>query len=128
MARRWCRIALVIGLLGPVTATAQSATLNGTVVDSEGATIASAYVLVHHDVSGSTNRESRQDITRTTDTRGRFRVELQPGFYDACFMATGFTPQCQKVFVKGAKGGEMVVRNIRLRIDPLVVKELADKF
>jgi hypothetical protein len=125
MARHRSWIALVIGLVGPVTATAQSGTLNGTVVDSEGAVVASAYVLVHHDVSGSTDRESRRDIIRTTDARGRFRVQLEPGFYDACFMATGFTPECQKILLKP---GETIDRKIRLQIDPLILRELADKF
>jgi len=125
MARLSGWIALMIGLFGQVIVNAQSGTLNGTVLDSEGAAVASAYVLVHHDVSGSRDMESRQDITRTTDTRGRSRAQLQPGFYDVCFMATGFTPQCQKVLLKPK---ETVDRTVRLKIDPSVLKELADKF
>ena len=125
MAIRWVRIALVLTLFGPATAAAQPGSLSAAVVDSEGAVIASAYILVHHDASGSGDQKSRQDITRTADTRGRVRIELLPGFYDACFMAPGFTPHCQKILVKA---GETVARRIRLQIDPVVIKELGDKF
>lgn len=100
-------------------------TLKGTVSDPEGAAIGKTHILIRYDASGSKNKSSKTDIQLTANTKGNFKANLAPGFYDVCVMADAFTPQCQKVFV-GA--GTIVSRRVRLQADPGVVKRLADKF
>jgi len=69
----------VLLLLAAVSA--RAATLSGTVRDSQGAVIAGAHVVVHWDPSGSNylkdNIGIKQDIVATTDSNGRFSVDLR---------------------------------------------------
>jgi len=113
----------VLLLLAAVSA--RAATLSGTVRDSQGAVIAGAHVVVHWDPSGSNylkdNIGINQDIVATTDSNGRFSVDLPPGFYDVLVTAMAFTPHCDKVRVKEK---EPRTYEVKLKVSPLTSKEL----
>ena len=100
--------------------------ITGEIVDSEGAAIANARVLVHWDSAGSTvglsdNVGIQHDVTVTTDSNGRYLAEVPAGFYDVFVSAMAFTPTAAKVRVKKTR----ITYNSRLRPDPLVSHELA---
>lgn len=100
------------------------------VVDSEGAAIRGAYVLVHWDASGAEtglkdNVGIKHDLAIETDGEGRFSAQLPPGFYDIFVSASAFSPDCRKIRVKQ---GETAIFETRLKVDPLVSKEIADDF
>src|SRR5689334_15831231 len=81
-------LACAVGLLWLLPAAdATTANVQGTVVDSEGAIIARAHVVVRADLSGKRKRTRSPDDVIDTDGGGRFMLELQPGFYDVCVMA-----------------------------------------
>jgi hypothetical protein len=84
--------------------TTHAATLSGTIRDSEGAVIAKAHIVVHWDESGANylgdNLGVKEDITMSTDSNGKFSLEIPPGFYDVFVAATGFAPYCEKVRLK----------------------------
>lgn len=113
--------ALLLFAATPATA----ATLSGTVRDSEGAVISKAYVVVHWDPSGSNylkdNLGLKQDITATTDSNGRFSLDLPPGFYDVFVTATAFSPHCKKVRLKDK---EAKAYDVKLKVDPITLREL----
>ena len=101
----------------------------GRVVDSEGAVIANARVLVHWDSSGSTvgltdNIGLKNDVSAITDANGRYSVRLPAGFYDVFVSAMAFTPTAAKVRVKR---DQPTTFDTSLRPDPLVSNELAHK-
>lgn len=100
-------------------------TVKGKITDSEGAAIKGAHLLFHLDPSGRTKPAMSADIVRETDTTGHFDVQLEPGFYDMCVMATAFTPECGKIL--STKEGD-IQHDVRLNADPLVIKHLADRF
>jgi len=81
--------------------------ITGEIVDSEGAAIANARVLVHWDSAGST---------------GRYSAVVPAGFYDVFVSAMAFTPTAAKVRVKKE---QRITYNSTLRPDPLVSRELA---
>lgn len=116
-------IGLVLWLLPAASAIA--ANLQGTVVDSEGAAIANAHVVVRADLSGRINRTRDPDKVIDTDAGGRFMLELQPGFYDVCVMADAFSPSCQKVQVTS---DDVLKPRIPLKADPDVMKHIGDVF
>jgi hypothetical protein len=93
--------------------------------DSEGAAISNAHIVVHWDSSGfnylKDNLGIKQDIAATTDARGRFSVELPPGFYDVFVTATAFSPRCDKVRVKGK---ETRTYDVKLTVSPVTAREL----
>jgi hypothetical protein len=98
----------------------------GQIVDSEGAAIAQARVLVHWDSAGSTvgltdNIGIQRDLVVTTDQSGTYSVNVPPGFYDVFVSATAFTPTAAKVRVKQARRTKY---NSALKADPLVSGEL----
>jgi len=102
--------------------------ITGEIVDSEGAAIANARVLVHWDSAGSTvglsdNVGIQHDVTVTTDSNGRYLAEVPAGFYDVFVSAMAFTPTAAKVRVKK---DHRITYNSTLRPDPLVLSELAD--
>jgi hypothetical protein len=101
------------------------ATVKGQVTDSEGAAIKGAHVLFHLDPSGRAKPATSVDAVRETSVAGYFEVQLDPGFYDVCVMATAFTPECGKILV--SKQGD-VGHDVRLNADPLVIKHLGDRF
>jgi Carboxypeptidase regulatory-like domain len=99
----------------------------GRIVDSEGAAIAKARVLIHWDSAGSTvgvtdNIGIQQDLVVTTDESGTYSANVPPGFYDVFVSAMAFTPTAAKVRVKQAQPTRY---NSALRPDPLVSRELA---
>jgi hypothetical protein len=98
---------------------------SGTVVDSEGAIIANAQLIIHWDSSGSTVGLSRNvglssDLVLHTDNSGHFSMRIPPGFYDVFVSAMAFTPQCTKIDVI-----HETQYNPHLSLDPLVSKALA---
>lgn len=118
-----CSIGLVLWLLP--AASAITANLQGTVVDSEGAAIAKAHVVIRADLSGRINRTRTADSVIDTDGVGRFMLELQPGFYDVCVMADAFSPSCQKVLVTS---DDVLKPRFQLKADPEVMKRIGDVF
>ncbi|MGA8874085.1 MAG: carboxypeptidase-like regulatory domain-containing protein [Candidatus Korobacteraceae bacterium] len=111
-------------------AVGQVTAIRGQVLDSEGAAIPNARVLVHWDSSGSKvglkdNIGLTQDLTVTTDIKGHFLVTVPPGFYDVFVTAQAFTPVAAKVRVKE---NEPASFNPTLRADPQVARELVDTF
>src|SRR6476646_10304316 len=80
-------VALLLLSVSFVAAQQQSG-IAGQFVDSEGAAIANARVLVHWDSAGSKvglsdNVGIQNDIIMTTDAGGRYSAEVPTGFYDA---------------------------------------------
>src|SRR5712692_4702706 len=115
---------LVLLCVHAISTNTQSA-ISGKVVDSEGAAIANARILVHWDPSGSTvgltdNIGIPRDFTAVTDSNGDYSANVPPGFYDVFVSAMAFTPTAAKVRVKQ---GQLATLSPRLRADPLVAKE-----
>lgn len=101
----------------------------GSVMDSEGAAIAQAYIIVHWDSSGSSvgltsNVGIRKDLVLRTDRSGAYAAELPPGFYDVFVSAKSFTPTCRKVRIKKE---QTFVYNAELKADALVGDELGHR-
>jgi hypothetical protein len=121
MSRTLIAVAFVF-LLGH-SAESQSA-IRGRVIDSEGAAIAKARVLVHWDSSGSSytaNVGTTQDVSVLTDANGDYSAGVPAGFYDVFVTAGMFTPAAAKVIVRQ---GQRVTFSVKLKIDPLVSKEI----
>jgi carboxypeptidase family protein len=105
----------------------QQSAITGQIVDSEGAAIAKARVIVHWDSSGSAvgladHIGIMQDLIVVTDAKGRYSAGVPAGFYDVFVSAMAFTPTAAKVRVKQ---GQRAMHNSMLRADPLVSRELA---
>jgi hypothetical protein len=104
--------------------TCKAATLSGTVRDSEGAVIAKAHVIIHWDPAGSNylgdNVGINEGITVSTDSDGKFSLELRPGFYDVFVTATAFTPYCEKIRLKDRPK----TLDVKLTVSPVASKEL----
>ena len=104
---------------------AKAATLSGSVVDSEGAAIANAHIIVHWDGSGSSylkdNLGIKQDLTAASDSSGQFSFELPSGFYDVFVTALAFSPHSDKIRLKG-----METKNykVKLNVSEVTSKEL----
>jgi hypothetical protein len=125
MSRSIVVLLLVFLCLSCLFADPQSA-ITGQITDSEGAVIASARVLVHWDSSGSTvglrdNIGIKQDVIVVTDISGHYSANVPAGFYDAFVSAMAFTPTATKVRVKQ---GQATTFSTKLKVDPLVSKEL----
>ncbi len=98
----------------------------GRVTDSAGAAIAKARVLIHWDSSGSRvgvtdNLGTKQDVIVLSDANGAYSMNVPEGFYDVFVSAPMFTPAAAKVI---AKQGQRATLNVKLRVDPLVSKEI----
>jgi Carboxypeptidase regulatory-like domain len=104
--------------------TCKAATFSGTVRDSLGAVIANAHVVIHWDPAGSNylgdNVGIREDISVSTDSDGKFSLELPPGFYDVFVTATAFTPYCEKIRLKDRPK----TYDVKLKVSPVASKEL----
>ena len=104
--------------------TSNATTLSGTVRDSEGAVIAKAHVVIHWDPAGSNylgnNLGIKEDITVSTDTDGKFSLDLPPGFYDVFIAATACTPSCEKIRLKD----KPKTFDVKLKVSPVASKEL----
>jgi len=116
---------VAVALCCSVATAASPRTIKGQVVDSEGAVIKGAHLLFHPDPSGQNKPAARSDVMRETDAAGRFDVQLEPGFYDVCVMATAFTPECKKVLVTN---GGTIQHDAQLKADALVMQHLGDTF
>ena len=111
----------------PIAAAERQSTISGQIVDSEGASIPNARVIIHWDPSGSTvglrdNIGIRQDLILTSDEAGKYSAIVPAGFYDVFVSAMAFTPTAAKVRVKQEQAA---IYNSKLRADPLVSRELA---
>ena len=109
----------------PTTHEVSSHLFSGMVVDSEGAVIANAQLIIHWDSSGSTVGLNRNvglasDLVLHTDSLGHFSTRIPPGFYDVFVSSMAFTPQCTKIDVI-----HDTQYNPHLSLDPLVSKALA---
>lgn len=104
---------------------AVAATFSGAVVDSEGAVIAGAHVVIHWDPSGSNylkdNPGIKQDMILTTDANGSFSLDLPPGFYDVFVSSISFSPYCEKVRIKGDTSQRF---KAKLKLSPVTSREL----
>lgn len=120
-----CVTSFVLAAILVVATAPPAIAVHGRILDTEGAGIKGARVLFHADPAGEVPPLERADITRETDDEGLFDLEVAQGFYDVCVMATGFTPECKKIY---ATDGQSIRYDSRLRIDPLVVRVLGDKF
>ena len=96
----------------------------GKIKDPLGAAIpkATIYVIAHERLGTDT---SPTQYSTTSDRYGAFQLNVSEGFYDAFVSAAGFSPQCKKLRVKQ---GQLLIYNLRLRVDQLVLKERADTF
>lgn len=104
--------------------------ISGQVTDSEGAVIEHARIIIHWDSAGSTvglddNIGLRSDLIVFTDKNGGYLASVPPGFYDLFVSSEAFTPIAVKVRVKQNANGTF---NAKLRMDPLVTKEIGDEF
>lgn len=124
MIRSGAKLSFILWLLCSSAALAADTSINGTVLDSEGAAIAKAHVIIRADASGKREPAKNPTLTIETDKQGHFSAAVSSGFYDLCVMADAFSPQCQKVFV----GREAVALKISLKADPEVMKRLGDQF
>lgn len=103
-----------------------AATLRGVVIDSQDAVIQHVRVLVRWDPIGldgvTENVGLKDDATATADSNGNFQLDLPAGVYDVFVTASGFSPHCEKITVKG-KGVQpyevhlKVSRMIKVRLD-----------
>ena len=109
---------------------AQDSAITGLVADSTGGAIPKAQITIHWDSSGSTvglkdNVGLSRDLTATTNKAGHFAMAVPPGFYDVFVTAPAFTPIASKVRVKANIPARL---ELRLNVDPVVSRELADHF
>lgn len=106
-------------------AVASPGTINGRVMDSGEAVIKGAHLLFHLDSSGQNKPAVHSDVTHETDALGQYSIQLEPGFYDVCIMATAFAPECSKILVTN---GGTIQHDARLKADVLVMQHLGDIF
>lgn len=118
------RLSVVVLTLSCSVMVAAEGDLAGTVLDSEGAAIAKAHIVIHADASGRRAPAQAGDLIALTDRHGHFSASLTPGFYDVCVMADAFSPSCEKVFIDHSP----VALKVQLKADPKVMERLGDKF
>jgi Carboxypeptidase regulatory-like domain len=105
---------------------ANAAVLKGLVSDATGAAVQNAYVFIFDDQARITTDTKYLGREAVTTRSGAFKVDVEPGFYDVCIFSSGFTPDCQKILVRTQN--EEVLHDVRLVVDPLIVKERGDQF
>ena len=108
-----------------VAAAADFGTLSVRVVDSEGAVIEAAHVLVHADRSGRQGRFEWWTKREAPIVQVVSRLKWSRDSNDLCVMADAFAPMCQKIRVMAQSPTNMTVR---LKIDPKVIREISDTF
>jgi Carboxypeptidase regulatory-like domain len=123
---RWQTLIGAILLFCVSSSAEPPSSIAGHVLDSEGGALANARVLLHWDPSGnkvgwSDNTGIPRDATAVTDVDGNYSISVPAGFYDVFASAMAFTPTAAKVRVQR---GKVARHNVRLKIDPLVSKEL----
>jgi hypothetical protein len=122
---RWSwRMSIVSVVLSCSLVNAAAASVTGTVVDSEGAAIEKAHIVIRADTSGKREAVKGRDLILETDREGQFSANFPPGFYDLCVMANAFSPHCEKIFVDHAP----LAPKIKLKADPEVIRRLGDTF
>jgi carboxypeptidase family protein len=124
MTRLASILSCFVWLLFSSTLLAADTGISGKVLDSEGAAIEKAHVIIRADASGKREPVKNPTLMIQTDKEGRFSATVNPGFYDVCVMADAFSPHCEKVFVEH----EPVASKINLKADPEVMKRLGDRF
>jgi hypothetical protein len=115
---------LAILLLAAASACAQQASVKGTIVDSEGAVIGNAYVLLRTDMLERGNAKAYQ-VELRTNGQGQFVTSVPSGFYDLFIGAQGFEPYCQKVRTREGHPQDL---RVSLKVDQLMVNEYGDEF
>ncbi len=118
-------ILIVFSVVCPALIAGPLGTVEGRVVDVEGAAISSAAILIRPDAAGRTAPRPQAYIQTTTDKTGHFSRRLEIGFYDICMMQNGFTPKCQKILIKP---GQPTRVEAQLEISDLVVQAVGDGF
>jgi hypothetical protein len=103
-----------------VSAFAQKASVKGTIVNSEGAAVGNAYVLIRTE-----ENEQWQRVELRTNKKGEFITSLPSGFYDLFIGAQGFAPYSQKVRTNEGQTQDL---RIRMKIDQLMLREHGDEF
>ncbi|MGC2528891.1 MAG: carboxypeptidase-like regulatory domain-containing protein [Candidatus Acidiferrum sp.] len=90
-------------LLALTPLSVHAAIFSGVVLDSQGASIHKAYVVIRWDSVGidgvKENLGTNEIKTTTTDETGHFSLELPAGLYDIFVSAAGFSPHCEKIVV-----------------------------
>jgi hypothetical protein len=117
--RKRIGLPVILAILA-VSAFAQKVSVKGTIVDSEGAVVGNAYVLIHTDENAQGQR-----VELRTNNKGEFMTSLPSGFYDLFIGAQGFSPYCQKVRTKEDQTQDL---RIRMKIDQLMLQEHGDEF
>ena len=124
MIRQFRNLAITLIALSCSLLNGAAAKVMGAVVDSQGAAIGKAQIVIRADSSGKRARVKDRDLILETDPQGHFAADLPPGFYDVCVMADAFSPHCQKILV----GTAPLTPNVQLKADPEVIKRLANAF
>ena len=115
---------MVIVVASVASAFSQTATIRATVVDSEGAGVGNAYVLLRTDVL---NREhpTAYRIELRTNKEGEFTASVPAGFYDLFVGAEGFSPYAKEVRTRGENPQDI---RVVMKIDELMLNEYGDRF
>jgi hypothetical protein len=113
-------------LLALTPLSVHAATVSGVVLDSQGASIAKAYVVIRWDSVGldgvKENLGTNEIKTATTNETGHFSLELPAGVYDIFVSAAGFSPRCEKITVLAKDGLRYkaqlsVSQMVKIRVD-----------
>jgi len=118
-------VALLTALASTAMMAADTGTLRIRVVDSEGAVMEEAQVIVRPDSTGRQHSGATTATVTGAAKAGRMTRELEPGFYDVCALADAFVPVCQKARV--LPGATKTV-SLRMKIDVNVIREVGDTF
>ena len=107
------------GLAHSAKAGNSDTSIAGTVRGSQGAAIHNAVIRIFDE--GAKNAEGMT----TADEHGSFHLKASDGLYDIFVSAPGFSPQCKRLQVKD---GRTTTYTLKLRIDPVSLKERGDVF
>jgi hypothetical protein len=85
--------------------TQQGGTVNGTLVDPQGATVSNARIELrwNYVIPGKQKPRRKTSLQVTTDDAGRFAASLPPGNWDVFAYSDGFAPTCTIVLVESGK-------------------------
>ncbi|MGC1482904.1 MAG: carboxypeptidase-like regulatory domain-containing protein [Candidatus Acidiferrum sp.] len=112
-------------LLALTPLSVHAAIVSGTVLDSQGASIAKAYVVIRWDSVGldgvKENLGTNENKAIMTDETGHFSLELPAGVYDIFVSAAGFSPHCEKITVKAKESLRYEARMSVSRISTIKV-------
>lgn len=111
---------LTISLLAVRVSAAPMGTFAGAVMDSTGAVVSGATILIQHwtpEENTAHHMNPSVDPMIRTDSRGRFSIQLPPGLYDIFVSYPAFSPFAKKVRIEPNK---VTTLNPKLRFDPLV--------